>query len=188
MRAALAIGALVSALACSGAPRTPTEVALAYFRFLARDPIRTLPLLAPAFHAQHGLHVVSAAEARARREGPELPGERAEPGGDWSLDRRELGWLEVQSRDGFRTLRDRLQVTVVDAAESGPRASVAVRVQPGRGTAFEQRFAMVRDDGAWRIDSIEQSGVASDNAFAAFVAHPTEAERLRLERMRTGGP
>ena len=172
--------ALAAALACSAPPPSPSDVALAYFRDLGRDPIRTLPLLTRAFHAQHGLHVVSAAEARALREGPEsaVP---PEGGDDWSLDRRVLGWLEVQSRDGFRVLRDRLQVSLVDASASGDRAVVTLRVQPGRGSAFEQRFELARDGGRWRIDGVEQRGVGSDNAVAAFVAHPTEAERRRLE-------
>jgi hypothetical protein len=186
-RAALAVGWLAAALACSAAPRAPADVAFAYFQFLGRDPIRTLPLLTPSFHAQHGLHVVSAAEARAPRGLGERPSDVAESGGDWSLERRQLGWLEVQSREGFRALRDRFQLTLVDAFESGERAFVTLRVQPGRGAAFEQRFTLARD-AAWRIDAIEQSGIVADNAFAAFVAHPTEAERQRLERLRASGP
>ena len=185
IRVALSLAARAAALACAEAPRTATEVALDYFRFLGRDPIRTLPLLTPTFHEQHGLHVVSAGEARASQM-PERPAPSPEPV-DWSLDRRELGWLEVQSRDGFRTLRDRFQVTLVDSSEGEGRASVAVRVQPGRGPSFEQRFALVKD-GVWRIDSVEQSGVAPENAFAAFVAHPTEAERQRLEASRRRTP
>jgi hypothetical protein len=173
--------ALAALLACSAPPSSPSDVALAYFRDLGRDPIRTLPLLTRAFHAQHGLHVVSAAEARALREGPESAVPPPEGGGDWSLDRRVLGWLEVQSRDGFRVLRDRLQVSLVDASTSGDHAVVILRIQPGRGSAFEQRFELVRDGGRWRIDGVEQRGMGSDNAFAAFVAHPTEAERRRLE-------
>jgi len=182
IRAALAALALAAMLACSGAPRTPADVALAYFRFLGRDPIRTLPLVTGAFHGQHGLHVVSASEARALREMPR-PGESAAAAGDWSLDRLQLAWLEVQSRDGFRAVRDGFEVTLLDASERGERASVRVRVQPRRGAAFEQRFELVRD-GTWRIDSVEESGVAPDNELAAFVAHPTESERQRLERER----
>jgi len=184
-RVALALAALAATLACSEAPRTPADVALAYFRFLGRDPIRTLPLVTGAFHVQHGLHAVSASEARALRELPR-PGERAAAAGDWSLDRLQLAWLEVQSRDGFRALRERLEVTLLDVSERGERASVRVRVQPRRGAAFEQRFELVRD-GTWRIDSVEQSDVARDNELAAFVAHPTESERLRLERERALG-
>jgi hypothetical protein len=148
--------------------------------------MRTLSLLTQAFHVQHGLHVVSAAEARALGEMPR-PREPATAAADWSLDRLQMGWLEVQSRDGFRAMRDRLQVTLLDSIERGERASVVVRVQPRRGAAFEQRFELVRD-GAWRIDSVEQSGVAPDNELAAFVAHPTEGERQRLERERGGQP
>jgi len=177
----LAALALAATFACSEPPPTPADVALAYFRFLGRDPIRTLPLVTGAFHTQHGLHVVSAAEARSL--GEPRPGESAAASGEWSLDRLQLAWLEVQSRDGFRALRDHLEVALIDASERGERASVRVRVQPRRGAAFEQRFELVRD-GTWRIDSALQSGVTPDNELAAFVAHPTESERQRLERER----
>ena len=174
----LALGLALCAAACAR-PASPAEVVAAYFAALGRDPIRTLPLLTPAFHEQHALHAVTSAEARG--------GGRGEPpdAGALAVDRFELGWLAVQSREGFRALRDRLGVTPIGDEATGDRAHVSVRIEAGAAPAFEQRFALVRQaPGApWRIDSIEQSGVAPGAELAAFVAHPTEAERVRLERI-----
>ena len=41
---------------CGAAPGSPRDAVDAYFQALARDPLRTLPLLTPAFHRQHGVH------------------------------------------------------------------------------------------------------------------------------------
>jgi len=179
----LALGLALCAAGCAR-PASPTEVVAAYFAALGRDPIRTLPLLTPAFHEQHGLHAVTSAEARAGGSG------EAPRAGALAVDRFELGWLAVQSREGFRALRGLLAVTPVRDEITGDRAGVTVLVQAGAGPAFEQRFALAREapGASWRIDSIEQSGVAPGAELAAFVAHPTEAERQRLERIsRAGG-
>lgn len=182
-RSLLALGLALCAAACAE-PASPPEVVAAYFRCLGRDPIRALPLLTPAFHEQHGLHAVTGEEARAGGRSESLPPAR------FAIDRFELGWLAVQSREGFRALRDQLVVTPIHDEVQGDRARVAVRVQAGARPPFEQSFALAREGpGApWRIDSIEQSGVGPESALAAFVAHPTEAERQRLERLsRAGG-
>ena len=167
-------------LGCGAAPRAPADAVRDYFRFLARDPIRTLPLLTPAFHVQHGLHAVTNAEASGHPKG--------ETTAAWGLDRLELGWLAVQSREPYRVLSDRLSVTLVDVQQSGDRAVVTARIQAA-GRPFEQRFELVREGpaGPWRIDAVEQAGVLPDSRLAAFVAHPTESERRRLEQLSRGG-
>src|SRR5690606_4501880 len=99
-------GALLALLlvGCVPAPEaaSPAAVVDAYFRFLGRDPMRTLPLLADAFHRRHGLGVVTAGGAAAAAPAPP-PAPAAV-----SLDRLQLGWLAVQGRDAFRALRDTL--------------------------------------------------------------------------------
>jgi len=179
LRCALALGLV--AIGC-GAPesKTPAATVEAYFRNLARDPIRTLPLLTPGFHEQHGLGVVTAAEAQrlAHGEAASAAGAAAPV----SIDRLQLGWLAVQSRDSFRALRDRLSVTPGTVTEEGASAVVVVRVQPNGAAAFDQRFALSRSatDGAWRIESVEQQGVSAESLSTAFVAHPSEATRRQL--------
>jgi hypothetical protein len=172
---------MLIAIGC-GAPdlRTPTATVDAYFRDLARDPIRTLPLLTPGFHQQHGLGVVTAAEAQrlAHREPGPTPG-AVDPA---SVDRLQLGWLAVQSRDSFRALRDRFMVTLVTVTEDGASARVVVRVQADGAAPFDQRFELSRSaaDGAWRIESVEQEGVVAASLATAFVAHPSEVTRRQL--------
>jgi hypothetical protein len=186
-RHAAAIGALglAAALACGAAAvAPPTEVVDRYFRFLARDPIRTLPLLTPGFHERHGLHVVTSAEARW-----ELRGGRPAPeSAPFALDRYQLAWLTVQSREAFAALREELAWTLLDEGSKDDRAWVRVRVQAKNGPPFEQRFSLVRSEpgGLWRIDAVEQIGVGRRNRGAAFVAWPSEAARRQIEEALRG--
>ena len=179
LRCALAL-ALV-AIGC-GTPDTPTPAAAvdSYFRDLARDPIRTLPLLTPRFHQQHGLGVVTAAEAQRLAHGNAQ--KASDPVDAAGIDRLQLGWLAVQSRDSFHALRNRLTVTPDTVWEDGANAVVVVRVQPDGAASFEQRFALSRSaaDGTWRIESVEQQGVVAESLATAFVAHPSETTRRRL--------
>ncbi len=160
--------------------QTPTATVDAYFRDLARDPIRSLPLLAPAFHRQHGLGVVTAAEAQRLARGEAGNAENAVDVA--SVDRLQLGWLAVQSRDSFRALRDRIRVTPGVVTEDGANAVIVVQLQTDDAPAFAQRFALSRAalDGAWRIESVEQQGVVAENRATAFVAHPSESTRRQL--------
>ena len=178
-RIALALAAL--ALGC-GAPRndTPQATVDAYFRDLARDPIRQLPLLTPAFHQQHGIGVVTATQAQ--RLASRDAATDANAGSAASVDRLQLGWLAVQARGEFRALRDHFGVTPGAVTEDAATAVVTVQVQPQGAPAFEQRFTLSRADadGAWRIDSVEQQGVVAENRATAFVAHPSEATRRQL--------
>jgi hypothetical protein len=173
---------LFATTGCGRSPATPNEVAQAYFRCLARDPIRTLPLVTPEFHRRHALRVATADDARAAAE------HRAPADGPaaFSLDRHQLGWLAVLARPELERRVERFALQLADATEQGDVASVAVQVDPRDAPPFEQRFAMVRSHpGApWRIDSIEQREVAPASAFAAFAAYPNESARRALAQRR----
>jgi len=170
------------ASACGSPVATPGEVVDAYFRNLARDPIRTLPLVTPEFHRRHALRVVTGADARAVAEGRE-PGHAAAA---LAVDRYELGWLAVQSRPDLARLAAGLGVQIGEPSESDGEATVVVHVAPRSAPPFEQRFSLVRSepDPRWRIDAIEQVGVVPANAAAAFAAYPNEAARRALAAQR----
>lgn len=168
--------ALLVALGCGGSGATPADVADAYFRSLAIDPIRTLPLLTPEFHRRHGLRVATAADAEAAAERRAS----ADPAAALAVDRHQLAWLAIQSQPGFAKLAASLSTRIGDATEAGDTARVSAQIAPRDGPPFEQRFALVRASGAWRIDAIEQAGVVSANAAAAFAAWPNEAARRAL--------
>lgn len=188
---------LAAGIGCARGGASPAETVDRYFAFLARDPIRTLPLLTPDFHVHHGLHVVTTAEAlryqRGEKGASSAPTRDAEPASGaakgHAQDRLELAWLGVQMREPFRALRDRISVVPIDVQEQGDRASVTVRVQGGATPPFEQRFDLVRAAAGrrWRIDGVEQRGVADEALAVAFVAHPTEAARIHLERVLRRG-
>ncbi len=197
--------ALALAAAACGAPQTPAETVDRYFRFLARDPIRTLPLLSPTVHRAHGLHVVTTVEAAQWLEGggasgpapaaSGAPGRLAtrksdRPDATMALDRAQLAWLAVQPRPAFARLAKRLRVTRLGEERADDSSSVSVRVRIRDMPPFVQRFALTRRGprAPWRIDAIEQEGVFAGNLLAAFVAYPTEATRLRLERSLRRGP
>jgi len=169
--------ALLAALAllcgCAPSQETPADVASAYFEALGSDPLRTLPLLTDTFHRRHGLRVATAADAQR--------GAAVDAATPLALDRHQLGWLAIQSRPSLAQRVSELATQIGDTREDGARATVAVRVDPRDGPGFEQRFELVRgDDGAWRIDAIEQLGVAPASAVAAFAAYPSEAGRRAL--------
>ena len=187
-KALIALSLVALAIGCGArGGDTPQATVDAYFRALARDPIRQLPLLTPAFHQQHGIGVVTAAQAQriTNRDATET----TDAGAAASVDRLQLGWLAIQAREEFRALRDRFGVTPGAATEDGANAVVSVQVQPqGGAPAFEQRFTLSRTapDGAWRIDSIEQQGVVAESRATAFVAHPSEAMRRQLAQPGPG--
>lgn len=185
-RGRLGLLALVAlALACGGRAGDPRAVVEQYFRCLGRDPIRTLPLLAPSFHEEHALHVVTTAEARRNLAGAALP-ERVPEDADTTLalDRLELGWLGVQMRTELRDLAARLVVTPIDAGVHGDEATVDVRIQGPEGPPFAQRFTLAREapGAAWRITGVAQRDLVPANLTAAFVAFPNERLRARLQR------
>jgi hypothetical protein len=179
-RIGVALAAALLLAGCARAPASPRDAVDAYFRALARDPLRTLPLLTPGFHRQHGVHAVTTAEAqRAFGVEPAAPSASA---AEVALDRLELGWLMVQSRGAFAKTLAGLGVEPLREERDGATAQVVVRVTPPRGGPFEQTFHLAEDErGGWRIDGVEQAGVGADNLSAAFVAHPTEAVRRRIE-------
>jgi len=178
---------LLGLAACGKTEHTPTAVVESYFRFLAVDPLRTLPLLTSGFHRRHALRAVTQAEAQAwvsrRESASQADLEPVEPA--LSIDRLQLGWLSVQRRPEFARLARESARSVLDVRESGDEAEVITRIEPRSGPPFEQRFRLVREaaGSAWRIDAVEQSGVESANAVAAFVAYPNESARRALETL-----
>ena len=62
-----------------------------------------------------------------------------------------------------------------------PRSPFASSRMPPRRSSSASHWCARSPGGAWRIDAIEQSGVAGDSAFDAFVAYPNEAARRSLE-------
>ena len=177
-RALAALCALL-AIGCGAPAASPRDIASEYLRCLGRDPIRTLPLLTEGFHRRHGLHIATAAQARAVAERRAAP----EASADLSVDRRQLAWLVVQLRPDLVSRRAALGVAIAEDEASGGTARVTLRVTPPDAPSFEQRFALVRDDGAhWRIDAIEQSGVVAANAPYALATWPNEAARRALAR------
>jgi len=188
-RAALVLGllGLLGLAACGPDEHPPGAIVEGYFRYLALDPLRTLPLLTPEFHRRHALRVVTQAEAQAwvsRREAASpAEAERAEP--ELSTDRFQLAWLSIQGRPEFaKRARESLH-SVLDIRERNDEADVITRIEPRTGPPFEQRFRLVREaaGSAWRIDAVEQSGVESANAVAAFIAYPNENARRALEAL-----
>jgi hypothetical protein len=97
----------------------------------------------------------------------------------------------VQTREPFRALAAELDVSPARVEGRGDTAAATVEVRPRTGPPFEQRFALARarPEGPWLIVGVEQRGVVDGNRAAAFVAHPSEATRLRLEATlrRAGG-
>ncbi|MEE9606557.1 MAG: hypothetical protein V3U03_02375 [Myxococcota bacterium] len=189
-RAALGLALAGLTAACGPPARSPSETVDRYFRWLGRDPIRTLELVSPAFHASHSLRLVTPREMERWRAGEPLApeaedsAERAPARASDGLARARLAWLVTQRSGAFGAAASRLALRGVVAEERGDRARVRARVQPERSSAFTQHFRLSRTgpDGIWRIDAIEQEGVSAENRAAAFAAYPNEATRVRLER------
>ena len=189
-RRATALLGLLALAGCSATERTPASVVESYFDCLAVDPLRTLPLLTPEFHRRHALRAVTQAEAQAwisrRESASQLDPERAEP--ELSTDRFQLAWLSIQGRPEFARLARESARSVLDVRESNDEAEVITRIEPRNGPPFEQSFRLAREGtgSAWRIDAVEQRGVVSANAVAAFVAYPNERSRRALEALTRG--
>jgi hypothetical protein len=171
-------------LAGDGDAGAPAAVVAAYFRALGRDPIRTLPLLTDAAHREHALRLATAADVarHLRGEAGAIAG-AGEAGAPVPVERHQVAWLSIQKREPFRALGAQLALTPLSARVEGDRATVAVRIEPPGGVAFEQAFGLVRAGAGapWRIDGVEQRGVTAANGPAAFVAWPNEATRAWLE-------
>ncbi len=185
MRSAPAL-ALLLFCGC-GAPCTPTETVVAYFRTLGRDPIRSADLLSDTFQAQHGLRVVTSAEMRSWerriRSGSGQAVEASEQGDiPRSLHHAELAWLATQTKRAFRELAAALHPTPLEERINGDQAVVTVRVFAPQATPFMQRFTLSRESttAPWRIDRIDQGDVDRRSLPAAFVAAPSEELRRRL--------
>jgi hypothetical protein len=166
-----------------------------YFEYRAHDPIRAVPLLAPEAQLAHGLRLVRILRLP-------LPPERGlTPQDERSLElaRARVAWLELYNLVRWiQPMAAALDVSVVEVQQQRDAAEVHVRIGPSETTApwgtsgiglwpfrdFDQHFTLQRAGGEWKITSIDQSGVADDNAVQAFVAYPTLAA---LEHLRALG-
>lgn len=173
----LAFVALALSLACDRPNRDPKATVERYFAWIADDPSRTLDLLAPSFHPQHGLRVDAL-------EGAFWGGGRttADParfsllssGDREAVDRGRLAWLFVLRHAVYRSAARRLEATWVGGRSSDREAFVTVRVREQGVPALLQRFHLDRPDAEspWRVLAIEQVRVTPGNASTAFVAFP----------------
>lgn len=190
--AAACVAALLGT-ACAPAPSRPREVLAGYLRWIGRDPARTLELLAPEFHARHGLRVADLRDVLWG--GWQVPGAAEPPAAaagaglspEARLESGRLAWLFVQRARPLRDARFRTKLLEQDWRET--TGSVLLRVQSGRGRPFQQRFAFARRDAgsAWRILGIEQQDVDATNALAAFAAYPSLANLERIQQAAGGG-
>jgi len=185
MRAAIAAITLLAIGGCGAQTSAPGDVVARYFAIIGRDPMRSLPLTTDAFHREHGLGLVTTSDARAW-----LSGEQIAVAPSVRVDRAQVAWLAIQNRTEFAQFASQLALAPRDAEQTGDAATIVVDVTPPKGPAFVQTFHLVRRnaDSAWRIESVEQSGVTPENQIWAFVVHPTEATRLAIEqRLKPGG-
>lgn len=190
--AACAAGLL--GIACAPPPSRPREVLASYFRWIGRDPARTLELLAPEFHASHGLRMADLHEVlwggwHATPRAAELPGAALRDASDTSEGRVEAGrlaWLVVQRAGPLRETT--FQVKLLEQAWQETMGTVLLRVQSGRGAPFEQRFEFSRPDATspWRIRAIEQRGVDATNVQGAFAAYPSLANLDLIKQLAAG--
>jgi hypothetical protein len=162
----------VAALACGRAPGSPGETVTRYFACLGRDPVRSLELLSPVFHASHGLRLGAAVDRAAARD---------------PLAAARVAWLSVQRPAAFQEGARRLDAEILEVNGGDTSAEVVTRVLPARGAAFVQRFRLSRSGGRWRIDAVVQEQVGPQSRLAAFVAHPTESGRRELSEVLAGG-
>lgn len=202
-RGAATLAALAIALGCAGRAASPEAVVDRYLDALSADPIRTLALLSPEFHAAHGLRF------EAVRDAPVIdrlvdPGSRAEWGrgaegaGDADLERERamLGWLTVLTKRLFARERPRLAATHLDTKLEGNAARVRVEVRHRDARPFRVDFSLSRAgaEAPWRIDALTIEDEARVPAVSAYLVAPTLERHRRLEtalerrRRRERGP
>jgi hypothetical protein len=195
-RRALALLPIVLACAACGPPqRTPTQTVELYFAARGHDPIRTLALLTPEFHARHGLRfedVRGVPPWRTPAGGrPEAEGrlEPAPPTDDreLELERARHGWLSVQMEPFMRRLVPRLGARVLSEAIEGDAAVVKVIVAAGRAARVEVGFRLGRDapGGPWRIHDIDVPEATAP--LVALVVAPSAARWEQADPLRSSG-
>jgi Dolichyl-phosphate-mannose-protein mannosyltransferase len=163
-----------------------------YFTERAHDPIRALRRFTPEAQLAHGLRLVEILGIPAP---PPESGLTADEQRSLELARARVAWLELYNLVRWvQPIAAGFTVQPVDLRERDADADLVVRIAatgttPPRGgelgrwpfPAFAQRFTLQRDDGAWQIAAVEQTGVVDENAVEAFVAQPTRAgfDRVR---------
>lgn len=182
------VAAVLAGCAADPGPGDPGDVVLRYRDALARDPVRTLALLAPAFHRAHGLrfHEVGDLPPASGERRAERPASAPPPSDDpeLELERARLGWLTVLTRPAFARLAPDLALAVEDVDVSDDAARVAARVRMRERPAFRARFRLTRADGVWRIEAIEIEGERALHVVPVYLLAPTRARHLRLEAWR----
>jgi hypothetical protein len=159
----------------------------------ARDPIRAVARLTPAFHDHHDLRLVRILRVP-------FPDGRVPATADaLELARARHAWLDLYNLVRWlQPVAAASRVTVLDVDARADAATVRLRIEalgdaPPPGAAevrpwpfpeLEQRVELVRAAGEWRIARITQTGVSVANAVAAFAANPTLAG---LEDLRALG-
>lgn len=180
-RALLAASLVVTLLACGSPEMTPERTVDLYFTRLGADPIGSLTLLSPAFHARHGLRVrLERDPGTGATQGAEEPGAAAELSGA-EMARAEMAWVAVQKLAPLKHHLPGLQRRQRAAETQDDAARVVVELTPAGGLPpFVQAFELSRKgrDAPWQIDEILQQEVVPSNAAAAFAAAPS-AERWR---------
>ncbi len=183
MRGARAVLALALLLCCGGAERTPARTVERYLDALASDPVRSLELLTPGFHARHGLRFEEVAEQPFG-----APARTPTPGGDaeLELERARLGWLTLLTKRIFAFQLPRLERRVVSEEVRGDAARVLLRIEP---LGLDARFELRRSGPAepWRVDAVELPPVSDAELVAAFLIAP-DAERSRRLATRRRAP
>jgi hypothetical protein len=178
----LLLALCAAVLACARPPADPTSVVERYFAYRSRDPLRLLLLLTPEFHRAHALTL----DAWLRGpQGAALLASRSRAAPEpspWTLWRAEASWLDAQEALHVHEAASRLRVTLEASETNGERARVRSRVIGASGLPFTQVFQLVRspETGDWRIDAIEQQGLAAANLFDAYAAYPCHATLDRL--------
>lgn len=184
----LAVAVLAGCAADPGDAGGPGDVVLRYRDALARDPIRTLALLAPEFHRAHGLRFHEVGDlppASGERRGGR-PDAAPAPSRDpaLELERARLGWLTVLTRPAFARLAPDLALAFDEVVVSGDRARVDARVRLRETPAFHARFRLARDGSSWRIDAIEIDDEEALHVVPVYLLAPTRARHRRLEAWR----
>jgi hypothetical protein len=188
-----ALGLALLCLACGSRSHTPGETVGLYLRWLAQDPIRTLPLLSPGFHAEHGLEFEDFREppagsellARSTRVRIAPPAREGPVDEGLALARARLGWLTALSRPVFRETVPQLSIVYEDEQIQEDRARVGIRVEQESRIPFAVTFHLSREQAgtAWRIDGIEVQE-RPRRLLAAFLIAPTAERWRRIQAIR----
>jgi hypothetical protein len=191
--AACTVLALV--LACRMDPRTPSEIVELYFGAIARDPIRTLPLLTPTFHLAHGLRFEVTRDPPPWRqdqavdamEAARLEREAASADPSVELERAKLGWLVALTKPAFLERAPWRSFRHESERIHGDHVDVVVHVHEPQYPSFTATFHLARGSPSesWRIDGIEFP--EEIGRVAAFLTAPNASLWQEIREIRARG-